>query len=437
MKLLILTRSADMLKSLLETQYAAVQATASSDPSMLSPFIQSRLTDAVVLDDQLFDPAALVDAARQGVLAGVPVCVHLVGPGLTQQTVLRDLGAQVTTGRDHDALTQWVADILHLTPHTQSQTAMIGIATAKGGAAKTTTAVLCAESLAYRGARVLLVDTDISNAAIRAFYGLSDAARSYTELADPQDSRGFTAASLRGYIEPVTIPIGDRAVQVDVLLGPALAATAYDLTTAQLRALLASTQQLRYDVVIVDTSPELMRRPMALYILDVGGRILVPCPTGVLERQGAHNLIHTLKEASGADGAFLAHTGLLFVEPEHGSVTASYLPTLRRVSQQQYPTVAHLGVLPRDAKAISIAQTMSAEQRRYASPLHVAPHSRLARTMWTLADSIAAWSGITLPQPAPKQGWIDRLFRRSKVVALPDVAELHGETVPDMTEVRA
>lgn len=426
MRLCLVMQNGPALATRIGAGYQGVATMTASGYAALDGFLRADLTDVVVLDDRMGSPAALMQAVDAGIAHQKLVLVHLVGPALSDRDRYLDRGVAVTPGLDEDALLLWIVAQVQLQATSATNVRIVATASAKGGASKTTLLALAAEALAYRGLRVLCVDTDLSNAALRAYYGFGADARPYTELAQPDDHRGWSVATVTSYISTKLVHIRGRDVHISFLLGASTAADFHDVNDHDVDGLFSVLQQLPFDIILVDTGPELLRRPMIVPVFRAGGRVLVPCPTGVLEREGANNLLTTIKQW---DQAALERTALVFVEPERGSVTQSYLPTLQTTAKRNYPSVGQLGLLPRDAHAISSAVQFQATHGRYHSPLHVSPYSRLAQGVWALSDAIATFVDITLPEPAPKRGFIDRLFRRNRMVMLPPVAD--GITVPE------
>lgn len=427
MKLFVVSGNSGELSTLLPATYHDVAVYSGPMHSDVDSYIQARLAEAVLLDDQIGTLETLTHAVQTCVSANIPTLVHVaLHTGSVGQ--LRDLGAHVTTGLDTDTLIGWVAETLQLRKKQTNNVKIVATSSAKGGASKTTLLTMVAETFARRGARVLLVDGDLSNGALRSVYGLGSDARPYTELASPSDRRGWTIETVSSYITKRTFTIGNQSVDLHFLLAAQSAADLQDMNDAHMRGFMHVLHQLPYDLILVDTGPEILRRPLPLTVLDNQGFILIPCPTGVLEREGAANLLATIKKFD-ADGTDTKRCGLIFVEPEIGSVTASYMPTLRQTAKTNFPSVKQLGIMPRDARALSIALQFQAEKGRYHSPLQVAPNSRYAQQAWVLADEIAKFLGIPLPLPAPKTSWWHRTFKKHHIMLDEPVTD--GVVVPE------
>ncbi len=414
-----LTHGAE-ISAALEASYQDVSPMISTAFDTPLQLVRAHLTDAIVIDDRLGPVSTMLSLVEAALAQSIPVLALLTGPGRNEERQLRDRGVAITLDSDVPAMVEWIASQLGLMRQTRSNVTIIATASAKGGASKTTLACLLGEALAYRGERVLLWEADLSNAAIRQHYGFGTDARPYTELADPNDRRGWTTASVNSYIAKKHVTVRDRSVELAFLLGPSGAASLQDMERHQWNALHEVILQLPYTVVIVDTGPEILRRPTALQVLDSGGYVLVPCPTGVLEREGAANLLTTIREWN---TEALHRCGLVFVEPERGAVSIKDLPAIRQTAQHNFREVSQLGLLPRDARVISNAAQLMIARRKYYSPLDIAPHSRLARATWQLTDAVGHMIGHTFTAAAPRSSWFSRIFRRNKLIELPPANE--------------
>ncbi len=390
-----------------------------------------RLLDALVLDDRVGSPADLLRLVDLGLTAGKRILVMITGPAQREMQALQDRGAIISPALDDNALIIWVAETLGLVATTTSKTKVLGFGSGKGGASKTTMACLTAEAFAYRGAKVLMIENDLSNASLRRQFNFGRDALPFTDLASRDDTRGWTTESVRSFIRSKQIVINGEDVSIDFLLGPSTAANLHDLKPHQWDALYQIAIQLGYDVVIYDCSPELARRPYPLKILEFGGSVVIPCPLGILEREGARNLMDMVREYQ----LPLDRCSLLYVEPEKGSVWGDQMPLIQKMATQQFPQVNQLSMIPRDARAISMAAKRQVETGQYWSPLAVAPNSNLARAVWAYSEELAKAVGIELPRAAPKRSWWQRsVFKRNKLV--PETIVVDGVMVPE-SEVAA
>ncbi len=214
-----------------------------------------RLLDALVLDDRVGSPADLLRLVDLGLTAGKRILVMITGPAQREMQALQDRGAIISPALDDNALIIWVAETLGLVATTTSKTKVLGFGSGKGGASKTTMACLTAEAFAYRGAKVLMIENDLSNASLRRQFNFGRDALPFTDLASRDDTRGWTTESVRSFIRSKQIVINGEDVSIDFLLGPSTAANLHDLKPHQWDALYQIAIQLGYDVVIYDCCP--------------------------------------------------------------------------------------------------------------------------------------------------------------------------------------
>jgi chromosome partitioning protein len=139
--------------------------------------------------------------------------------------------------------------------------AIIAFANFKGGSGKTTSAVHFAQHLALSGYRVLVVDLD-SQGSATALFGIDPGqevtqANSFTGWLEGGDARP-SSLSLRTYWPSIDLLVGGPILQ-QAEFGLAQRAAAPDGSKpphwAELARYLASVQQ-RYDVVVLDTRPD-------------------------------------------------------------------------------------------------------------------------------------------------------------------------------------
>lgn len=431
MKIGFAMRGAGAIGTLIATRYQGITQYSGEgyDTALNLLETNDRLLDAVVVDDRVGTPAELLRVVDTALTARKHVLVVLTGPALREQQSLHDRGAVVSPALSQDGVIAWVATTLGLVvAPSASTTRVLAFGSGKGGASKTTMACLTAEAWARRGARVLMIENDLSNASLRRQYGFGRDALPFTDLASRDDTRGWTIDSVRSFVRPKEITIDGKRVTLDFLLGPSTAANLHDLKPHHWDSLYAIAAQLGYDVVIYDCSPELARRPYPLKVLENGGYVVIPCPLGILEREGARNLMDMVREHK----LPLDHCALAYVAPERGSVWDDQMPIIRTMATQQFPQVHQLAMIPRDARAISLAAKRQVETGQYWSPLAVAPNSKLAQAVWAYSEALARHVGLELPEPAPKRSWWQRSwFKRNQFVAFEELPATDGVRVPE------
>ncbi len=272
--------------------------------------------------------------------------------------------------------------------------ALIAIGSAKGGVGKSLVSALFSEVFVRLGLRVLVVDCDLSNTGLASIFRFRSGLRSYTELASKGDA-AWTPEAISELIYP------DHPSGVHFLVGSDDAADPRDLYTPQWEAMLQAIRSLpQYDVVVLDTSPEVRKRPYIVIAARDGGAVIMPTPPGRKERDGAAKALRVLQahEPDLTDRCYL-----LMMAPETG-VDVS----VEKVSEQflaAYPRVRILGQLPRAARLIARAD----EPDQYVCPFDIAPHSRFTRAVYTMAERLCEQLAITAPRQLPRSSLWQRL----------------------------
>jgi hypothetical protein len=170
-----------------------------------------------------------------------------------------------------------------------------------------------------------------------------------------------------------------------------------------------------YDVILVDTGPEIKKRPYAIDTARSGGYVILPTPPGRKERAGVGNALRVFEQHTPdlTDRCFL-----LYMEPEKGvTVTVDRVAPL---FSQTWPKAHALGILPRAPRQVSMADE---EGDRYLSPLDVAPHSKFSRAVHHMVDALCARTGLRAPLPMARSSLWQQL-RGEKIagIALPAIS---------------
>jgi MinD-like ATPase involved in chromosome partitioning or flagellar assembly len=334
---------------------------------------------------------------------------------------LQDAGVPVapaTAQRDGAALAAWLAGQwgIQLRAGRSKQT-LLAVAGAKGGIGKTLVVALWAEALHRRGLRVLVVDGDLSNSGLLPAFRVPRVFPSYLQARADGGSDWATPASLRRYV------YHHERSGLNFLLGSEETGNSTaDLTLRDWDALMRGIRALdEYDVVLLDTGPELKRRPYAVLAARMGGFVMFPVPPGRKERVGAGNGLATFANDDGVD--LSDRCLLLFMEPEAASAV-SVQQVMPRMTQL-FPKAQVLGVLPR-AKEVSEADEYP---DAYLSPLDLAPYGRFSRAVHQLVEKTCQLTGITPPLPMPStsrwQRWRGEQIRRQPADILARPAVLH------------
>lgn len=363
----------------------------------------------------------LLDAAAQR-SPRVPVLLLLPRDGLPPR--IRDYlmsAAQATGGEArllpahagpqvHAETVQWLLQRLHLPPQTAARWLMP--LSAAGGVGKTTQTVNLALALQRRWQlRVLLIDADFVNGSLhRTFKVPPGAAEPFLTLRQEVVPTPHTYP-----LAPLQRRIYHHPSGIDLLLSGRGLAEYADMTYDAMQALLRAVQQLPYDLVVLDSGPDIKARPYAVDVLISGGTGLVLCPAGAKGYDGARHVLDLLRQitAPGRNSNLLDQAALLCIDAEKGSVAD--VRVTHATLMRQYPQVLDLGIVPRDAGAISMVE----EREGWATVYDVAPRSVYARAMARVADQVLAQLQIAPPAAAPaaqaqaRASWWPRLGRRA------------------------
>jgi cellulose biosynthesis protein BcsQ len=335
----------------------------------------------------------------------VPVLVGLQSVGLMHMTDFMDAGLRVSDARDTSTLAGWIGEQLGMRrlAATAGQVT-VAVAGAKGGIGKTLVVAMLAEGLKRRGLQVLVVDGDLSNSGLVPTFRIPSGFPSYLYLKS-EGLGAFTPANIRRHIYQ------HQASGIHFLLGSEETANPLDLNLGEWQAMMQAVRALDgYDVILVDTGPEIKKRPYAIDTARSGGYVILPTPPGRKERAGVGNALRVFEQHTPdlTDRCFL-----LYMEPEKGvTVTVDRVAPLFR---QTWPKAHALGILPRAPRQVSMADE---EGDRYLSPLDVAPHSKFSRAVHHMVDALCAQTGLRAPLPKPKSSLWQQL-RGEKIAALP------------------
>lgn len=381
--------------------------TINSPQRALNMLSSESLPNAIYVEDTLRgtidDVWAIVRAA---VARRVKVIVSLQGPGIGHGPEFQTSGATVIDARATDAIVEQVANALGLRRRVYSDALMIAVTAVKGGVGKTLLTAVLAEGLRQRGVSVLVIDNDISNSGIRPTFRIPSTAPTYTGLlSDGLGMAAWTPERLRSCVYQ------HRDTGIDFLLGPEeMRDAVHDLDSKHFYAFLHAARQLKgYQVLLFDTSPEIVRRPAPYIVGREGGWLVLPAPPGRKERMGVLNLLRALKLGSTDD--LTTRTLLVGMEPERRVVTQlnDALPLFAR----EAPNARLLGTLVRDPYVVSL---VDAEERGYLSPLMIAPHGKFARSVYDVVDTLVTVTGITTTEPKPRSTLLDRILRTKPVI---------------------
>jgi hypothetical protein len=368
----------------------------------------TRPPEALYLDDTRAAP--LPELWRAATLArrvGVRVLVNFTGAARGALNDAQGAGLPAIAERDPIAVAAWLGEQLGLSCGAGlSRGAMVAVGAAKGGIGKTFATCVLAEGLRRRGLRVLVWDSDISNPGLVPAFRIPTSAPSYLHLIQRGPAHWGPGGIAPFIFQPDhTRASGDGWGAVDFLIGShAVARAENDVRLPDWQGFYQGVAALEgYDLVLVDTPPDYLRRPYATHVLQAGGTVVLPCPPGARERMGVGHLLDHLRDHAPDS---LERCALMFMEPERG-VTAT-VGEVAALFARRYPQVAALGTLPRAPRLASLAD----EHDGYVSMLDLGPHSAFAAAVHRVGEQLCARLGLTPRLPMPRSSLWDRLGAR-------------------------
>lgn len=358
---------------------------------------------AIVVDDSKGTIEELWSLVRACQTKRVPIYVGLFAAGIARAHDFRDAGIalapdEVLSGQQFAA---WVAQQLGLRERASKQgQVVIAVAGAKGGIGKTLLVTLIAEGLARRGLRVGIVDADVSNSGVVPAFRIDSGFPSFLQ-AKGDGPGAWTPDNLRKYI------YRHKRTAISFLLGSdETARINEDLTWQDWQQLMQAVRSLdEFDVIVVDTGPEMLRRPYALEVAANNGFVVFPVPPGRRERNGAYNALQFIASHSTPEVDLIQRCLLVFMQPEKGVTldATSIQPKFAHL----FPNASILGILPRASRQVSIADE---EGDAYISPLDVSPWSPFSLAVYDLVEAICQRTALHPPLAKPKPNVFQRLF---------------------------
>jgi MinD-like ATPase involved in chromosome partitioning or flagellar assembly len=348
---------------------------------------------------------------------GVRVFIGLQSVGVVHAGDFTDAGLAVSTEREPARLAAWLAQQLGAAKKAAGRQVTIAVGGAKGGIGKSLVVAMLAEGMVRRGLRVLVIDGDLSNSGLVPTFRIPAGFGSFLTLRQEGTSHAhFTPANIARLI------YHHQATGIDFLLGADEAALAADFTLYDWRAMMQAVSGLGevlstpYDVVLVDTGPDMKKRPYAIDAVRNGGWVILPAPPGRKERAGVGV---ALEQFASHHPDLTDRCLLLLMAPEKGVIVT--LAQVAPLFTQRWPQAHVVGALPRDPMLVSMADETA---DRYASPLLVGPHSAFSRAVHDIVDRVCATVSLTPPLPKPQSTLLQRLFpgRFPSAWATPDAS---------------
>jgi cellulose biosynthesis protein BcsQ len=398
---LMLYTTMDGLSARLEAAYPDIEVIAPSRIDQARRLLQGeRPPDALYVDDSRGTPIpdlwGLIEAAHG---AHVRVLVNMYGMAQSLLAEARLIGAAEVSERDVAAVVAWLGQSLGVTARTSGgRVPILAVGAAKGGIGKTFMTCLLAEGLRRRGLRVLVWDSDISNPGLVPAFRIPSSSPSYLHLIQ-RGAAHWNPTGIAPFIFQAEHTQGGTEGWgvIDFLIGShAVARAENDVRLPDWQGLYQGVSQLDgYDLVIIDTPPDYLRRPYATHTLLSGGTVVLPCPPGARERMGVGHMLDHFREAAPDR---LDRCALLFVEPEKG-VTVKVKDVLQ-IFGGRYPEVRALGTVPRAPRLASLSD----EHDGYLSMYDLGPNTTFVQAAHRIVDSLAAHVGVMPRLPMPKIG---------------------------------
>lgn len=368
----------------------------------------ARPPDALYLDDTR--PAPQPELWRVATLArrlGTRVLINFPGPARGALNDAQGAGMPAIAERDPAAVAAWLGEQLGLSCGSSAGScAMVAVGAAKGGIGKTFATCVLAEGLRRRGLRVLVWDSDISNPGLVPAFRIPSSAPSYLHLIQ----RGPAHWGPGGIGPFIFQPDHTRATSegwgaIDFLIGShAVARAENDVRLPDWQGFYQGVTALEgYDLILIDTPPDYLRRPYATHVLQTGGTVILPCPPGARERMGVGHLLDHLRDHAPDS---LERCALLFMEPERGVIAT--VAEVAALFSRRYQQVAALGTLPRAPRLASLAD----EHDGYISMLDLGPHSQFAAAIHGVGEQLCARLGLKPRLPMPRSSLWARLDAR-------------------------
>ncbi len=405
--------------------YASVQVSSLPSLARVKSIVSSdQPPQAIYVEDTRGTLGELWDVIRAAQSRQVSVLVGLQSVGMVHMADFIDAGLPVTDARDAAALAEWIGAQLGVRKLAAGGQVTIAIAGAKGGIGKTLVVAMLAEGLKRRGLKVLVVDGDLSNSGIVPTFRIPSGFPSYLYL--KQDGLGaLTPTNVRRHIYV------HEASGIHFLLGSEETANPIDLNLGEWQAMLQAVRAIEgYDVVLIDTGPEIKKRPYAIDTARTGGFVVLPTPPGRKERAGVGNALRVFEQHT---PDLTDRCLLLYMEPEKGVTIA--VDRVAPLFAQTWPRARALGVLPRAPRQVSMADE---EGDHYFSPLDVAPHSAFTRAVHHVVQSLCEQTGLRPALPIPRSSLWQRL-RGEKIAMVPTAipgGAAHRDAPVPVAEVR-
>lgn len=404
---LLLYTAMDGLTSLIQRSYPDIDMLLPSRIDQAQRLVTGDQKPAAVYVDDTRGVAtselwAFIQAAHA---AHVRVMVNMCGVGKPLLSDAQLLGLASSSECHPAAVAAWLGQQLGVTLQpTVRRVPIVVIGAAKGGVGKTFVTCMLAEGLRRRGLNVLVWDSDISNPGLVTSLRIPNSSPSYLHLIQRGPTQ-WTPVGMTPFIyHPEHTRSGNQTWGViDVLVGShTIARAENDVRLSDWQGLYQGVMNLAaYDIVLVDTPPDYLRRPYATHALLSGATVLLPCPPAMRDRVGVGHLLDHFREVAAHQ---LDHCLLLFVEAEKGALVRAR--DVRGFFRQRYPEVGDLGIIPREVRLVGLAD----EHETYTTMYDLRPTSSFVQAAHRTVDALIHHLGLTPRLPLPKITWWHRII---------------------------
>jgi len=307
-------------------------------------------------------------------------------------------------------------------PAIAKQTIAVAVGSAKGGVGKSLLVGRIAEALAMMGVRVLLVDMDVSNPSLVTDFRIpSGQIIPFLSQRRAVHGQKLTIEVLRQTVYSIHMHHG-HPWTIDLLTASQRQSITtqtqpLDLTWNEWTDLYGMLLTMRmadgtpYDVVLIDTGPDVNRRPYAISVVRSGGYLVIPTTGRPQDIDGMMTMLTIIREIQ-RESPDMQPFARTFVLPSHSARGSIHRPqqvitAVRTLLDEQWVNDHVLPPIPRDDYLISVCETM----QRYASPLLIGRGTRFTEQVFRNTQRLANAMGVALQVPPPSIPWYTRLLR--------------------------
>jgi cellulose biosynthesis protein BcsQ len=307
-------------------------------------------------------------------------------------------------------------------PSIDTHTEILAVGSAKGGVGKSLLVCRLAEALAMMGSRVLLVDMDVSNPSlVKDLHIPEGLVVPFLLQRQAAHANKITPDVLRQSVYTVTIhqshPWSFDLLSATVRQSSTKPVRIQDISWMEWEELHGMLKNMRtrdgqpYDVVMIDTGPDIFRRPYPIDVVRRGGYLVIPTTGRPQDIEGLNSIFSAFQTIQ-QEQPYIAPFQRVFIAPSFSPKGSVHHPNLvidsvKQAMGEQWVSTHVLMPIPRDDYLISVCERMNT----YASPLLVGPGTRFTESMIANARYLAQQCRIATPLPPPTIPWYTRILR--------------------------